>query len=96
MSTTSGPLSSFFGTNRGADFTNVYTGALNVSVPGVGGLGGPNPFNFVISFQNSFLYDPSQGDLMWEWQNFGPLNTSTDLILDADNAGLGSGTKVGP
>lgn len=82
LSTLTTSLTNNFAANRGSDFTVVYSGSLNVSVPGVTSGIGPNPFDFVISFQTPFLYDPSQGDLLWEFQNFGTFSDISQLILD--------------
>ena len=82
FSTLTSSLTNNFAANRGSDFTVVYSGSLNVFVPGVTSGIGPNPFGFVISFQTPFLYDPSQGDLLWEFQNFGTFSDTSQLILD--------------
>jgi hypothetical protein len=85
LSTLSGAMTDNYATNRGADFATVYSGALNVSVPGVTAGTGPNPFDFIINFQTPFLYDPTQGDLLWEWQNFGTISLSGRFVLDAEH-----------
>lgn len=82
LSTLTSSLTNNFAANRGRDFTIVYSGSLNVSVPGVTSGIGPNSFNFIISFQTPFFYDPSQGDLLWELQNFGTYSGTEQLILD--------------
>jgi hypothetical protein len=82
LSTLTTSMTNNFAANRGSDFTVVYSGSLDVSVPGVTSGIGPNPFDFVINFQTPFLYDPSQGDLLWEFQNFGNFSDDVQLILD--------------
>ena len=59
LSTLTSSMTNNFAANRGSDFTVVYSGSLNVSVPAVTIGSGPNRFNFVISFQTPFLFDPS-------------------------------------
>lgn len=81
LSTIQSPLTTSLDSNRGADFETVYSGPLTVSLPATSG-SGPNPFDFVITFQTPFLYKPAQGDLVWEWQNFGGENPQASLILD--------------
>lgn len=62
-----GSLSSTFDNNIGADAVSVFSGNLTISGTTTVGV---NPFDIIVNFQNSFLYDPSQGDLL--------LNISTD------------------
>ena len=73
LSTTSAApdaLSTSFATNQGTDLTVVHSGALTLFSPSSGS-SGPQPFDIVISFATPFLYDPSAGNLLLDWQNFG-------------------------
>ena len=77
-------LSGTFASNRGADFTAVHSGALALSGTWAGA-GNLSAFDVVIDFATPFLYDPSQGNLLLDWQDFG---TEADLVwasLDATN-----------
>ncbi len=82
LSTTSAApdaLSTTFLSNRGLDFTVVRSGALTLSSASSGG--SPAPFDISIPLQTFFSYNPSQGNLLLEWQNFG--GESFVFFLDA-------------
>ena len=57
-----------FDQNVGGDEVVVYRGALTLS----SSLTGPGPFDFdiVITLQTPFLYDPTAGNLLFEWRNY--------------------------
>ena len=61
-------MSSWFDENHGADITLVYAGELTMSTQGAGPAGGPNPFDYVIEFDEPFVYDSSAGNLLVEWR----------------------------
>lgn len=63
-----GSLSSRFEDNLGADTTLVFSGDLTWFTQGTGPAQGPRPFDYVIPFQQPFLYDPSKGNLLVEWR----------------------------
>jgi hypothetical protein len=93
LSTTSAApdaLSSSFAANIGADATTVYSGALTLTTANTGPAAGPRDFDVVISFLVPFLYDPSAGNLLLEFRNFGTRTGGN--IFDATNV-LGDGTS---
>jgi hypothetical protein len=57
-----------FDDNVGGDEVVVYRGALTLS----SSLSGPGPLDFdiVITLQTPFLYDPTAGNLLFEWRNY--------------------------
>jgi hypothetical protein len=63
-----GSLSSRFDDNFGADTTVVYSGDLRMSTQGSGPPDGPRAFNYVVEFQEPFVYDPSEGNLLIDWR----------------------------
>ena len=69
MSTTSmavDGLSSTFSANIGADETTVRSGPLSISSLDTGPVAGPKDFDIFIPFTTSFVYDPSQGNLLMD------------------------------
>lgn len=76
-------LSGTFATNSGADLTTVYSGALALSSAGVAI--GPGPFDVIINLQTPFLYDPSLGNLLFEFMNISS-EEFAGISLDAVNA----------
>jgi len=85
---TAGALSSAFAANRGSDFTIVSNGALTVSSAS-SGFGTVQPFDVIIQFATTFIYDPALGNLLFEWQNFGGEEFSGGR-LDSHGAADGS------
>ena len=63
-----GSMSSRFDNNFGADTTVVYSGDLTMSTQAAGPRSGPRPFDYVIEFQQPFLYDPSEGNLIIDFR----------------------------
>ncbi len=85
MSTTSmavDGLSSTFSANIGADETTVRSGALSISSADTGPAGGPKNFDIFIPFTTSFLYDPSQGNLLMDVLGIG---STISTFFDAQN-----------
>lgn len=97
LSTTSaavGSLSVSFASNVGADETVVVdastiSGGLTIGY--AQSFAGPAPFDVVIPFATSFLYDPSAGNLLLEVRSGG--RSGDQLILDLQNDGP-SGTST--
>lgn len=83
-------LSSTFAANIGADVATVYSGALTLTTANTGSAAGPRDFDIVISFLTPFLYDPTAGNLLLEFQNFG--TRSGRNIFDATDV-VGDGTS---
>ena len=75
-------LSSTFANNVGADETTVYSGALSLSSAATGS--GPLDFDVIITLQTPFLYNPTLGNLLFEFVNFSG-DSFTTFALDADN-----------
>lgn len=73
-------LSANFADNIGADDTVVYTGALTLTTAANGNLP-VSPFDYSIVFQNPFIYDPNDGNLLLDF------NIPTDATLTT--AGFG-------
>jgi hypothetical protein len=68
--------------NVGGDEVVVYRGALTMT----SSVTGPGPYDFdvVISLQTPFLYDPTEGNLLFEWRNYSG-ETPFNGFLDAEN-----------
>lgn len=67
LSTTSSTpdhLSNTFAANVGSDATVVFNGPLTFSSPNTGPVGGPKPFDLVVTPQFAFFYDPQLGNLL--------------------------------
>jgi hypothetical protein len=67
LSTTSSTpdnLSNIFAANVGSDATVVFNGSLAFSSPNTGPVGGPKPFDLVVTPQFAFFYDPQLGNLL--------------------------------
>ena len=64
-------LSFVFADNIGTDQTTVYEGPLTISTSSTGPPGGPRDFDYVIDFQNPFLYDPAKGNLLFDFEFYG-------------------------
>ena len=65
-SKTTDDLSSFFAENIGDDETLVYSGELVLSTGGSGPAGGPKSFDYIVDFDEPFIYDPTAGNLLYE------------------------------
>ncbi len=72
-------LSSTFANNIGADQTLVYSGALTLTTAATGATP-VNPFDYSITFQNAFVYDPDLGNLLVD------VTIPTDATLTANGA----------
>ena len=57
-------LSSTYADNIGSDNTLVFDGAISLTYPADGPVGGPQPWGTEIVFDTPFLYDPGQGNLL--------------------------------
>lgn len=84
----SATISSEFEFNVGSDEQTVFDGTLAYSITG-----GPaaNAFDFVIAFTNPFVFDPSAGNLLFDWRNFGSaLGQAIDFQFDScSNCSMG-------
>ena len=70
-------LSSTFASNIGVDETTVFSGALSLSSADTGA--GPRDFDIVIALETPFLYDPTQGNLLFDvWNYIGAGTTQFD------------------
>lgn len=78
-------LSTSFSANRGADYTEVVSGAITIESTSTGGASTLTPFDVVINFTTGFLYNPNSGNLLLEIQNFGSEDVGYGQ-LDAHNA----------
>jgi len=79
LSTTSASSTSYslvFADNYGADVTTVFDGAFSWTATSGGN---PNAFDFLLTFDNPFVYDPLAGNLLFEWQNFGSDDTAAQF-----------------
>lgn len=72
-------LSATFANNIGADQTLVYAGALTLTTTATGATP-VNPFDYAITFQNAFVYDPDLGNLLID------VTIPTDATLTANGA----------
>jgi hypothetical protein len=85
LATLTAPLSSTFALNLGPDATIVYSGALSLGSPNAPP---PNPglgkaFDFIIPLTTSFLYDPSAGDLLFEFKSLSGESAAFGFATDA-------------
>jgi hypothetical protein len=64
-----GKLSGAFDENVEHDPVLVYDGALEITPENVGPRGGPKEFDQVTELQTPFVYDPNEGNLLWEVQS---------------------------
>ena len=76
--TTPDTISTTLADNVGSDVTTVFSGPLTLSSPG--GVGSPSAFDLVIPFSTPFVYDPTQGDLLFDWQYAGDFSGSSFRI----------------
>ena len=83
LSTTSGPLSSTFSDNLVGSGVLVFSGpTLFLSSLATGPVGGPQDFDIVIELQTPFPYQPSDGNLVLDIQNFlGGSTTHFDAVF---------------
>ena len=63
-------LTNTYATNIGPDNTVVFSGPVTFSSPGCAGPG-VCPFDMVLTFTTPFLYDPSQGSLLLDFEHIG-------------------------
>lgn len=103
---TGNTLSSTFASNVGANVTTVYQGALSLATAATGI--GPQPFDYTITFQNAFAYNPSMGNLLLDvnvlgavsgggfgFITFDTVNTLNDgifSVVDINNGAATTGT----
>jgi len=96
LSTTSGGpdgLSATFADNRGADFTVVRSGSVTLASAYLGGLP-VAPLDVLIEFDTHFAYDPSAGNLLFDWQNFGGETLAPVQFFDMVNSSGDSTSRV--
>ncbi|MBV6491606.1 MAG: PEP-CTERM sorting domain-containing protein [Fimbriimonadaceae bacterium] len=74
-------LSSTFADNVGADETQVFSGSVALSSANTGGV--PRDFDVVLTFSTPFLYNPANGNLLWEVKRYSA--TTTFHYLDAED-----------
>jgi hypothetical protein len=79
---TVGGLSDTFATNEGADLTTVFQGALTLTSSFSGPANGPKNFDVLINFGTNFTYNPADGNLLLEVQNYGA-TLNGNIYLDA-------------
>jgi hypothetical protein len=105
--TTRDALSEVYDNNHGPDKTLVHAGPLNFPLLGTGPPPGPRDFADGMPLQTPFFYDPSQGNLVVEWVNFGnstpvpgPFRdvqttlTATALASDAGQVNSATGNPI--
>lgn len=76
-----GTLSPWLDDNLGDDTTIVYSGNLTMSTQGTGSSGGPCSFDYVIEFDEPFVYDPSAGNLLVDWRAW---SVEGEPMIDAE------------
>jgi hypothetical protein len=103
--TTRDALTEVYDNNHGPNKTLVHTGPLSFPLLGTGPPQGPRDFAAGMPLQAPFFYDPSQGNLVVEWANFGnstpvpgpfrdvqTTSTATALASDAGQINSATGT----
>jgi hypothetical protein len=81
-----GGLDFVFENNWGDDLTTVLDGPVAVSQTHSGPPGGPNEFDEPIALQHPFIYDPSEGNLLVDYQQHNLIATGTvswDFVHDS-------------
>jgi hypothetical protein len=84
-------LSGNFGNNIGADATVVLDGPITLSSGDTGPANGPKTFDIIIPLAHPFTYNPAQGNLLMDVQNFSGEATTT---IDAENSGSDFSSRV--
>ncbi len=87
LSTTSADpasLSTVFDQNTGSDVVTVFRGELTLSTAG-SQVNVTSPFDIVIQLQSPFRYDPSAGNLLFEWQKRSNEPDSGAFFADFEN-----------
>ena len=86
-------LSNTFAENIGPDATIVFDGPLTIHTDNVGPPGGPKDFDYIFDLQPPFLYDPSEGNLLWDISYSAQ---SAELLNDGLTPDIfGGGTLIG-
>jgi len=86
-----GGLSPIFSDNTGSNAEAVVSGAVTLSSLFIGPDAGPKVFDIVISLDSPFTYDPAQGNLLVDIQNFSDGPTSP---VDAEYSTNGAASRV--
>ena len=86
-----GGLSPAFNDNTGSNAQVVVSGAVTLSSTFTGPDGGPKDFDIIIPLNHPFTYNPAQGNLLVDIQNFSGDATSP---VDAENSTNGAGSRV--
>jgi hypothetical protein len=83
---TTSTMSTTFATNRGADYTLVGSGGAGTlwSSPGCSAASITCPFDITFTLGTPFLYDPSKGNLLIDFEFFGYVGTGTG-VFDVEN-----------
>ena len=99
-------LSPVFAQNVGVDATIIFSGTLTWGAPHAGG-SGPQAWNLVLNATAPFIYDPSRGNLLFDYQGdlsmggLGPLDAwrlvgdGTASVFAAPNAATGTVDTIG-
>lgn len=78
-------LSTTFANNVGADKVTVYNGPITLSTNVAGPTKGPQAFDINIPFQTGFVYQPTQGNLLFDLTLSIPTDSGTGIVLDSEN-----------
>ena len=73
-----------FSENIGDDVTSVRTGTFTISTENTMTPDGTKEFDYVTEFDTHFFYDPSAGNLLWEWSGSLEERSLTDFFSDPD------------
>ncbi|QBQ55813.1 PEP-CTERM sorting domain-containing protein [Nitrosococcus wardiae] len=76
-------LNPIFSNNTGSDNRLVFSGSLFLSSAFTGPAAGPKDFDVSVNLQNSFLYNPDDGNLLLDVKNFA--NNFSVAAFDAHN-----------
>ena len=102
------PLDATFANNTGLNSTPVYSGPLSLTTGATGPAAGPKDFDYTINLQTPFLYTPSLGNLLVDFQipvtatvsgngafgflTFDTVNTANDGIFSVLDQNNGAAT----
>jgi hypothetical protein len=86
---TPGGLSMAFSENVGANEQIVWDGPMTFHTEGAGPATGPKGFDYLIELQRPYLYDPSDGNLLFEYISYSGFHGTSGLREDM--VGMGHG-----
>lgn len=75
-------LSFTFANNIGPDETKVFEGRFPAATANIGPPGGPKEFDYIVTLQQPFRYNPSAGNLLLDWTHQGASRSTRSDWMD--------------